>query len=423
MLEATITNGGTLSASIGNVRSVTVQGTDTTYTISKVTYEPGVGVTSTGIDVVLTSSAGDEQSINIPVFTSTTGLVPQPNDGEDEQFLKSDGTWDNVTKEDVGLANVTNNRQVKALEDLTSQGTTRNNKIVAFSGADGATIKDSGISISDITTAIGKQTLYELTATWTDNEKYVIPISQVGGSYTYIPGAIVQVTFDVTNSIDAPVLYLGTLGRYIYQNNAKVKANQLEAGKKYLLMWMTPPTASSNTGYWSIVNNSNMVGATASAAGVAGFVPAPTSANRNKFLRGDGTWATPNESISEPQELGIDQDLNSITSPGFYWIQKQNTALNSPRISGESGYGQSFSLTVTKSSSTSIVQVLVYTGSTNPAQTYYQETYQRRKMGSAGWSPWIKVLTEQDLVVCTAEEYTADQNRTALLYFIKEVTT
>lgn len=31
-------------------------------------------------------------------------------------------------------------------------------------------------------------------------------------------------------------------------------------------------------------------GATASANGVAGLVPAATSANREKFLRGDGTW-------------------------------------------------------------------------------------------------------------------------------------
>jgi hypothetical protein len=31
-------------------------------------------------------------------------------------------------------------------------------------------------------------------------------------------------------------------------------------------------------------------GATSSAAGVAGLVPAATSANREKFLRGDGTW-------------------------------------------------------------------------------------------------------------------------------------
>jgi hypothetical protein len=36
-----------------------------------------------------------------------------------------------------------------------------------------------------------------------------------------------------------------------------------------------------------------MTGASTSAAGKIGLVPAPTSANVEKFLKGDGTWATP----------------------------------------------------------------------------------------------------------------------------------
>lgn len=40
-------------------------------------------------------------------------------------------------------------------------------------------------------------------------------------------------------------------------------------------------------------SHSSMTAATASAAGKAGFVPAPTAGNQAKFLRGDGTWQTP----------------------------------------------------------------------------------------------------------------------------------
>ena len=36
-----------------------------------------------------------------------------------------------------------------------------------------------------------------------------------------------------------------------------------------------------------------LIGATASADGVAGLVPAPLIADKDKFLKGDGTWATP----------------------------------------------------------------------------------------------------------------------------------
>ena len=36
-----------------------------------------------------------------------------------------------------------------------------------------------------------------------------------------------------------------------------------------------------------------MSGASASAAGSSGLVPAPAAGNNDDFLRGDGTWATP----------------------------------------------------------------------------------------------------------------------------------
>jgi hypothetical protein len=37
-----------------------------------------------------------------------------------------------------------------------------------------------------------------------------------------------------------------------------------------------------------------MTGATSSAAGTTGLVPAPAANKHESFLRGDGTWATPN---------------------------------------------------------------------------------------------------------------------------------
>lgn len=43
-----------------------------------------------------------------------------------------------------------------------------------------------------------------------------------------------------------------------------------------------------------------MKGATASAAGTAGYVPAPTAGSQDKFLKADGTWGTPaNTTYSE----------------------------------------------------------------------------------------------------------------------------
>lgn len=52
-----------------------------------------------------------------------------------------------------------------------------------------------------------------------------------------------------------------------------------------------------------------MKGATSSASGAAGLVPAPASSEREFFLRGDGTWAKPETSL----KLTSTQDLNTIS--------------------------------------------------------------------------------------------------------------
>jgi hypothetical protein len=42
----------------------------------------------------------------------------------------------------------------------------------------------------------------------------------------------------------------------------------------------------------------NMIGASSSANGASGLVPAPTTSNVNQFLRGDGSWATPSGNVT-----------------------------------------------------------------------------------------------------------------------------
>lgn len=54
--------------------------------------------------------------------------------------------------------------------------------------------------------------------------------------------------------------------------------------------------ASDGTAQWGSDNNTTyeaMKGATASADGATGLVPAPTKGNQAKYLRADGTWQTP----------------------------------------------------------------------------------------------------------------------------------
>ena len=72
-----------------------------------------------------------------------------------------------------------------------------------------------------------------------------------------------------------------------------VKVGYTANGKNYPVqlsneqMYVNVPWTDNNTTY------SNMKGASASADGTAGLVPAPTKGNQTKYLRADGTWHTP----------------------------------------------------------------------------------------------------------------------------------
>lgn len=50
-----------------------------------------------------------------------------------------------------------------------------------------------------------------------------------------------------------------------------------------------------NIANWTVVQNNIdvMTGATSSNSGTKGLVPAPAVANKDNFLKGDGTWGTP----------------------------------------------------------------------------------------------------------------------------------
>lgn len=72
-----------------------------------------------------------------------------------------------------------------------------------------------------------------------------------------------------------------------------------------------------------------MTGATAESDGTAGLVPAPTTADRNKFLRGDGTWqaiqsSSLNYAIKTEAEINqMIQDGDDSLSHTIFLIQKE----------------------------------------------------------------------------------------------------
>lgn len=110
----------------------------------------------------------------------------------------------------------------------------------------------------------------------TSGKNYKVQLDSFGNAYVNVPWTDTNTTY--TNMGAASASAAGMAGL--------VPAPAAGAQAKYLRgdgTWQTPP----NTTY------SNMGGATSSAAGSAGLVPAPAAGKQASFLRGDGTWVVP----------------------------------------------------------------------------------------------------------------------------------
>ena len=86
-----------------------------------------------------------------------------------------------------------------------------------------------------------------------------------------------------------------------------VPAPAAGAANRYLRSdgtWAVPPDT--NTTY------SNMTGASSSAAGKAGLVPAPAAGAANRYLRSDGTWQVPPDTKTTLSSLGITATASEI---------------------------------------------------------------------------------------------------------------
>lgn len=75
-----------------------------------------------------------------------------------------------------------------------------------------------------------------------------------------------------------------------YTQNGKNYPVALDENKK---AYVNVPWSDTNTTY------ENFVGATASAAGQAGLVPAPEAAKQNRYLKADGSWSIPTDTKYE----------------------------------------------------------------------------------------------------------------------------
>ena len=174
----------------------------------------------------------------------TTGLVPKPVKGDQGKYLRADGVWaspaNTDTKVTTTLANTT-----KAYITGTSNAAT----------STGSLVFDSGVYLDT--------TAGSLVAT-----KFVGAVSGNADSAT-------KATNDsLNNPITDYIKGLSISGRTITVTKGDGTTSTLT-------------TQDNNTTY------NVFTGATASAGGKNGLVPAPAVGQQNRFLKADGTWAVP----------------------------------------------------------------------------------------------------------------------------------
>lgn len=142
--------------------------------------------------------------------------------------------------------------------------TSLNNHIATFNGTGGKEIKDSGLTI-------GKSV--PSNAVFTDTHHVAHQVINNNATSTYNSTSINGNTR--INLVENGIVR----DSHLIKGTGATEVSSDDAGNITI--------KSTNTTY------ADMTGATASAAGKAGLVPAPAAGTQAKYLRGDGTWQTP----------------------------------------------------------------------------------------------------------------------------------
>lgn len=230
----------------------------------------------TKADITALGIPGTDTNTTYSAFKGATssaaggsGLVPAPAQGASNRYLRSDGTWQVPpdTNTTYGLVTTSTNGLMSASDK---------NKLDSI--ASGA-------------------------------NKYTHP------SYTARSSGLYKITVDATGHVSgvsavtkSDITALGIPG----QDTNTVYTHPTSSGNKHIpaggssgqiLRW-----SANGTAVWGNDNNttySNFKGASTSAAGGSGLVPAPAQGSANRYLRSDGTWQVPPNTVyTHPTSAG-----------------------------------------------------------------------------------------------------------------------
>lgn len=199
-------------------------------------------------------------------------------------------------------------------------------------------------------------------------------------------GAVAYIKFSVKNTAANPTLNIsGTGAKAIQYQGAAISSSYLNANRTYAFVY--------DGSVYQLIGDINtdtkysvFTGATTSAAGKTGLVPAPAAGYSRRFLRGDGTWVS-ETSLCYHGQLSIpsNANLNDYKTPGWYYCPSNatvGTLSNCPA-------SRAFSLRVYTHAGTN--QVLTTYIPSDDLRIYIRNYYNNE------WSDWYRIYTQVDM--------------------------
>lgn len=353
---------------------------DTTYSLSK----SGSTITLTGSDGTKTSVTDADTNTTYEVATtSANGLMTSA------MVTKLNGVAEGANKYSLPTASASTLGGIKVGTNLTISSGVLSATDTTYSAATQST--------AGLMSAADKKKL-DGVATGANNYTYTLPTasSTLGGVKTtstvtstsgltacpIISG--VPYYKDTNTTYTLPNATSSTLGGVKIGSNITISSGTISLTKDNVTaaLGYTPPTT--NTTY------SNMTGATSSAAGAAGLVPAPAAGKNTSFLRGDGTWVVPtnttyNAVTTSANGLMIASDKSKLD--GIATGATKNTASSTtPKANGTAAVGSE----------------------SNYARGDHVHPLQTTVSGNAGSATYAKRLYSPSIATVNGTTYTID---------------